>query len=120
MFFGNYVECKPLVCNESLSINCEKNNTKVYTPTNYNRSKQCNEPITIIIIAPAIICDMEKSYVQGAIDFATFDSYLIAALRNFTHFVFTFQSMIDDFNKKQEEFVKEKHKRKGIFFIKEP
>ena len=63
---------------------------------------------------------MEKSYVQGAIDFATFDSYLIAALRNFTHFVFTFQSMIDDFNKKQEEFVKEKHKRKGIFFIKEP
>ena len=57
---------------ERFSNDCRKTKTKaIITPTNHNRSRQRDEPITIIFLA--ILCNLlqaqEKSRLHGAIDF---------------------------------------------------
>ena len=53
---------------ERFSNDCRKTKTKAITPTNHNRSRQRNEPITIAITCSSLKA-REKSRAHGAIGF---------------------------------------------------
>ena len=58
---------------ERFSNDCRKTKTKAITPTNHNRSRQRDEPITILAITCNSLEAREKSRVHGAngFDFAS-------------------------------------------------
>ena len=58
-----------ITCIERFSNDCQKTKTKVSTPTNHNRSRQRDEPITILAITCNSLKAREKSRVQGVIGF---------------------------------------------------
>jgi len=61
---------------EQFAIDCRKTKTKAITPTNHNRSKQRNEPITIVAIIWNSLKAREESRVHGAIGFGLASHWL--------------------------------------------